>query len=674
MRICNFISCHIFVPGWINQLNVAGISTTDAQKSSDMYAKCQYMDELTGGRGITFATGTPISNSMTELFTLMRYLQSDMLRSMGLQHFDSWAAQFGETVTAIELAPEGTGYRAKTRFARFFNLPELMSAWKECADIQTADMLSLPTPAVVYENVLLKPSSIQKEMVASLAKRAEIIHAGGVDSSIDNMLKVTNDGRKLALDQRLINPMLPENPDSKANACVSKTFAIWEETAADRLTQVIFCDLSTPKSDGNFNVYDDIREKLVAKGVPREEIAFIHEANTDAKKAALFSKVRSGQVRIIIGSTSKMGAGTNIQDRLIALHHLDVPWRPSDVEQQEGRILRQGNQNETVRIFRYLTEETFDAYMWQILENKQRFIGQVMTGKSPARSCEDTDETSLKFAEVKALASGNPLIMEKTELDTAVAKLKLLKFSHTSQHYRLEDALLKTYPREIAECTSLITGLKADIATAQEKMPDAEHFQITISGRVYTDKKEAGTAIIAACSSLKAVDTGGTIGEYAGFTLKAQFDSFAQQFRLFVKGETTHSMEVGSDPAGNITRVNNVIASLPKALEKAEQTLQSLQEKVESAKAELLRPFPQEAELAEKLARLHEVDALLDMDEKGKDAPVQDTAVADRPRAATRMYADQPKRPSVLEKLKARQAEVAGHSAPAPARIKEPTL
>lgn len=654
--------------------NVAGISTTDAQKSSDMYAKCQYMDELTGGRGITFATGTPISNSMTELFTLMRYLQSDMLRSMGLQHFDSWAAQFGETVTAIELAPEGTGYRAKTRFARFFNLPELMSAWKECADIQTADMLSLPTPAVVYENVLLKPSSIQKEMVASLAKRAEIIHAGGVDSSIDNMLKVTNDGRKLALDQRLINPMLPENPDSKANACVAKTFAIWEETAADRLTQVIFCDLSTPKSDGSFNVYDDIREKLVAKGVPREEIAFIHEANTDAKKAALFSKVRSGQVRIIIGSTSKMGAGTNIQDRLIALHHLDVPWRPSDVEQQEGRILRQGNQNETVRIFRYLTEETFDAYMWQILENKQRFIGQVMTGKSPARSCEDTDETSLKFAEVKALASGNPLIMEKTELDTAVAKLKLLKSSHTSQHYRLEDALLKTYPREIAECISLITGLKADIATAQEKMPDAEHFQITISGRVYTDKKEAGTAIIAACSSLKAVDTGGTIGEYAGFTLKAQFDSFAQQFRLFVKGETTHSMEVGSDPAGNITRVNNVIASLPKALEKAEQTLQSLQEKVESAKAELLRPFPQEAELAEKLARLHEVDALLDMDEKGKDAPVQDTAVADRPRAATRMYADQPKRPSVLEKLKARQAEVAGHSAAAPARIKEPTL
>ena len=422
------------------------------------------------------------------------------------------------------------------------------------------------------------------------------------------------------------------------------------------------------------NVYDDIREKLVAKGVPREEIAFIHEANTDAKKAALFSKVRSGQVRIIIGSTSKMGAGTNIQDRLIALHHLDVPWRPSDVEQQEGRILRQGNQNETVRIFRYLTEETFDAYMWQILENKQRFIGQVMTGKSPARSCEDTDETSLKFAEVKALASGNPLIMEKTELDTAVAKLKLLKSSHTSQHYRLEDALLKTYPIEIAECTSLITGLKADIATAQEKMPDAEHFQITISGRVYTDKKEAGAAIIASCSSLKAVDTGGTIGEYAGFTLKAQFDSFAQQFRLFVKGETTHSMEVGNDPAGNITRINNVIASLPKALEKAEQTLQSLQEKVESAKAELLRPFPQEAELAEKLARLHEVDALLDMDEKGKAAPAQDTAVADRPRAATRMYADQPKRPSVLGKLKARQAEVAGHSSAAPARVKEPTL
>lgn len=403
--------------------NVAGISTTDAQKSSDMYAKCQYMDELTGGRGITFATGTPISNSMTELHTLMRYLQSDMLRTMGLQHFDSWAAQFGETVTAIELAPEGTGYRAKTRFARFFNLPELMSAWKECADIQTADMLQLPTPDVVYENVLLKPSPVQKELVASLADRAERIHAGGVDSSIDNMLKVTNDGRKLALDQRLINPMLPENPNSKANACVEKTFELWQKTAADRLTQVIFCDLSTPKADGSFNVYNDIRDKLMAKGVPHEEIAFIHEANTDTKKATLFSKVRSGQVRIILGSTSKMGAGTNIQDRLVALHHLDVPWRPSDVEQQEGRILRQGNQNKEVRIFRYLTEETFDAYMWQILENKQRFIGQVMTGKSPARSCEDSDEVSLKFAEVKALASGNPLIMEKTELDTAVAKL-----------------------------------------------------------------------------------------------------------------------------------------------------------------------------------------------------------------------------------------------------------
>ena len=671
--------------------NVAGISTTDAQKSSDMYAKCQYMDELTGGRGITFATGTPISNSMTELYTLMRYLQSDMLRSMGLQHFDSWAAQFGETVTAIELAPEGTGYRAKTRFARFFNLPELMSAWKECADIQTADMLQLPTPDVVYENVLLKPSPAQKELVASLAERAERIHAGGVDSSIDNMLKVTNDGRKIALDQRLINPMLPENPNSKANACVEKTFEIWQETAADRLTQVIFCDLSTPKADGSFNVYDDIREKLVAKGVPREEIAFIHEANTDAKKAALFAKVRSGQVRVILGSTSKMGAGTNIQDRLVALHHLDVPWRPSDVEQQEGRILRQGNQNKEVRIFRYLTEETFDAYMWQILENKQRFIGQVMTGKSPARSCEDTDEVSLKFAEVKALASGNPLIMEKTELDTAVAKLKLLKSSHTSQHYRLEDALLKTYPKEIAEVTALIDGLKADIATAKENLPaNPEHFRMTIGGMVYTDRKEAGTAIIAACAGLKAVNTGGVIGEYAGFTLKAQFDSFSQQYKLSIKGKTTHTIEVGPDPAGNITRINNVVTGLGKNLEKAEQQLQSLHEKVESAKAEIMRPFPQEEELAAKLTRLREVNAMLDMDDKGTDTvPAQegDTAAADRantmpavrvaiPAAAQPTCADQPRRASILDRLKANQAAVAAQTKPAliPSHKKDQTL
>lgn len=671
--------------------NVASISTTDAQKSSDMLAKCQYMDELTGGRGITFATGTPISNSMTELYTLMRYLQADTLRSLGLQHFDSWAAQFGETITAIELAPEGTGYRAKTRFAKFFNLPELMSVWKECADIQTADMLALPTPEAVYENILLKPSDVQKDLVASLAERAETIHNGGVDSSIDNMLKVTNDGRKLALDQRLINPMLPENPNSKTNACVDKTFEIWEDTADKKLTQVIFCDLSTPKSDGSFNVYDEIREKLVAKGVPREEVAFIHEANTDAKKAALFAKVRTGQVRVIIGSTSKMGAGTNIQDRLVALHHLDVPWRPSDVEQQEGRILRQGNMNDTVKIFRYLTEETFDAYMWQILENKQRFIGQVMTGKSPARSCEDTDETSLKFAEVKALASGNPLIMEKTELDTAVAKLKLLKSSHTSQHYRLEDALLKTYPKEIAETSALIDGLKADIETAKQNLPvDAEHFKMTIGGVEYTDRKEAGTAILAACSNLKAVNTGGTIGEYAGFTLKAQFDSFTQQFRLSVKGRTTHMIDVGPDPAGNVTRINNVVTGLEKNLSVSEQKLESLHEKVESAKAELLRPFPQEEELAQKQARLHEVNALLDMDEKGRESePSQPSVAAEKPASAKVIavtpapsirpqaaYADQPKRMSVLDRLNEKKAEVANRQKPvvSSAHKKEQTL
>lgn len=656
--------------------NVAGISTTDAQKSSDMYAKCQYMDELTGERGVTFATGTPISNSMTELYTLMRYLQSNMLRSMGLQHFDSWAAQFGETITSVELAPEGTGYRAKTRFAKFFNLPELMAAWKECADIQTSDMLNLPTPKVEYENVLLKPSDTQKEIVASLGERAELIHKGGVDSSIDNMLKVTNDGRKLALDQRLINPLLPENPQSKSTACAEKAFKIWEETAEKKLTQVIFCDLSTPKGDGTFNVYDDIKNKLISKGIPEEEIAFIHDAHTDAQKANLFAKVRSGEIRIILGSTSKMGAGTNIQDKLVALHHLDVPWRPSDVEQQEGRILRQGNENELVHIYRYLTEETFDAYMWQILENKQRFIGQVMTGKSPARSCEDTDETSLKFAEVKALASGNPLIMEKTELDTAVAKLKLMKASHTSQHYMLEDALLKTYPKQEAEYKSLIEGLKEDISTVKNHLPqDAEHFHMEVNGKTYTDRKEAGTALLSAASLYKKLNVEGTIGTYAGFSLQSYYESLSNLFYLKIKGKTTHHLALGSDPSGNITRINNMLKEFENTLPKIEEQLTELYTKIASAKEELTHSFSHEEELSQKLERPNEVNALLNMDDKSTTSDIHSAQAVESsekepvsyaaytsssiPKQA---YADKPKRSSILDKLHTKQKELARHA------------
>ncbi len=680
--------------------NVAGVSTTDAQKSSDMYMKCQYMDEITGGRGITFATGTPISNSMTELYTLMRYLQADMLRDMHLTHFDSWAAQFGEAVTAIELTPEGTGYRAKTRFARFFNLPELMSIWKECADIQTSDMLKLPVPEAVYENIVVQPSDIQEGMVEELADRAERIHRGMVDASEDNMLCVTNDGRKLALDQRLINPMLPDDPDSKVNACVEQTFQLWESTAAEKSAQVIFCDQSTPKGDGTFNVYDDIKAKLVARGVPESEIAFIHDAATDAQKAALFSKVRSGQVRVILGSTSKMGAGTNIQDRLVALHHLDVPWRPSDVEQQEGRILRQGNGNDRVHIFRYITERTFDAYMWQILENKQKFIGQVMTSKSPARSCEDTDETSLKYAEVKALASGNPLILEKTELDTAVTKLKLMKADFTSRHYQLEDMLIHTYPKQIAQTEALLEGLQKDKATAAANLPpDAEHFQMTIAGKVYTDRKEAGTAIIAACAGLKAVNADGVIGEYAGFTMSAQFDSFSQLFRVTLKGDVSHQIEVGEDPSGNITRINNALTGIDKKLSAAQQRLEGLQENVAKAREELARPFPQEAELAAKLERLSEVNAALDLDvsdqvlppeadAQAADAPKRHSTLTHQqapaaetpppePRPATRFEytprqdADAPKRPSVLARLSEAKARAAGQSAPDAAHHKK---
>ena len=601
--------------------NVAGIAQTEAQKSSDMFAKCQYLDEITGGKGVTFATGTPISNIMTELYTNIRYLQYGTLQKLGLGHFDAWAASFGETQTAIELAPEGTGYRAKTRFAKFFNLPELIALFKESADIQTPDMLKLPVPEAEYENVVLKPSEFQKEMVASLAERAEAVRDRQVQPYEDNMLKITNDGRKLALDQRLLNDMLPDEENSKAATCVEKAYEIWENTKEQKSAQLIFCDLSTPKGDGTFNVYEDIKNKLMEKGVPEQEIAFIHDANTELRKAELFAKVRSGQVRFLLGSTAKMGAGTNVQDRLIALHHLDVPWRPSDIEQQEGRILRQGNQNDKVKIFRYVTEGTFDSYSWQLIENKQKFIGQIMTSKSPVRSCEDVDEAALSYAEVKALATGNPYIKEKMDLDIQVSKLKLMKANHTSQKYRLEDNITQHYPHQIAIFKERIEGFTADMNKyAKNKPEDKEQFFMQVGGKSYTDKKEAGTAIIAMCKEIKGINASADVGEYLGFKLNVTFDSFNNKFVMNVKGAMSHPMEVGSDPLGNITRINNVLEAMPAQLEEAQTKLSNVEHQLETAKAEVDKPFPQEAELSEKLERLAELNALLNMDEKGDDA------------------------------------------------------
>ncbi len=651
--------------------NIAGIAQTDAQKSSDMFAKCQYLDELTGGKGVTFATGTPVSNSMVELYTIMRYLQYDTLQKMGLSHFDDWAASFGETVTAIELSPEGTGYRAKTRFARFFNLPELISLFKESADVQTADMLNLPVPQAEYINEVLKPSETQEEMVSSFADRAEAVRNGNVNPRFDNMLKITNDGRKLALDQRLMNDMLPDEPESKVNRCVDNAFKVWEESASDKGTQLIFCDLSTPKADGTFNVYDDVREKLVARGVPREEVAFIHEYNTETKKADLFAKVRAGQVRILMGSTPKLGAGTNIQDRLIALHHLDCPWKPSDLEQQEGRILRQGNRNKQVKIYRYVTENTFDSYMWQILENKQKFISQIMTSKSPVRACDDVDDTALSYAEIKALATGNPYIKEKMDLDIQVSKLKLLKANHTSQIYSLESDIARRYPREIAVAQGQIEALQIDMDAAKPLLAqDKDHFSMEISGKVYTERKEAGAAIIEACKALKAAGTEGRIGSYGAFELHSRFDNFDKVFRLSIKGAWNYSMEVGKDPQGNILRVTNALAGIERALPQVERRLETLEQQLAQAKEEAKRPFAQEAELAEKSARLAELNSLLNMDEKGsedalgvdEDAPEIESA--DQPRQPVsyagrfvERTADNVRKPSVLAQLHAKQAE-----------------
>ena len=597
--------------------NVGGIAQTEAQKSSDLFMKCRYLDEITGGRGIVFATGTPISNSMVELYTIQRYLQMSALEEQGLQHFDSWAANYGETVTAIELSPEGTGYRAKTRFAKFYNLPELMSVFKNVADIQTADMLKLPVPEAHYHNIALKPSEYQKEIVASLAERAEKVRNREVDSSVDNMLLITNDGRKLALDQRLVNPMLPSDPNSKAAKCAENVFEIWQRTAGQRSTQMIFCDLSTPKDDGTFSVYDDIHAKLLELGIPENEIAFIHNAKSEAQKKDLFGKVRSGQVRILLGSTQRMGAGTNCQQKLIALHHLDCPWRPSDLQQREGRIIRQGNENPEVDIYSYVTEGTFDAYLYQLVESKQKFISQIMTSKSPVRSAEDVDEQALSYAEIKALASGNPMIKEKMDLDIEVSKLKLLKANHLSQKYALEDAISKGFPKQIAETQARIAGYGADIATVKGNThPNADGFSpLTLAGVTHADKKEAGAALLTMCQTMLSPEAT-QVGSYRGLTLELAFDTFAREYRLTMIGQLRHTVTLGTDVFGNLQRMDNALEGLPIKEQACREQLSNLQTQLETAKAEVQKPFPREAELNTKTARLEELNTLLNLDHK----------------------------------------------------------
>ena len=597
--------------------NVGGIAQTEAQKSSDLFMKCRYLDEITGGRGIIFATGTPISNSMVELYTIQRYLQMSALEEQGLQHFDAWAANYGETVTAIELSPEGTGYRAKTRFAKFYNLPELMSVFKNVADIQTADMLKLPVPEAHYHNIALKPSEYQKEIVASLAERAEKVRNRMVDSTEDNMLLITNDGRKLALDQRLVNPMLPSDPNSKAAKCAENVFEIWQRTADQHSTQMIFCDLSTPKDDGTFSVYDDIRAKLLELGVPENEIAFIHNAKSEVQKKDLFGKVRSGQVRILLGSTQRMGAGTNCQQKLIALHHLDCPWRPSDLQQREGRIIRQGNENKEVDIYSYVTEGTFDAYLYQLVESKQKFISQIMTSKSPVRSAEDVDEQALSYAEIKALASGNPMIKEKMDLDIEVSKLKLLKANHLSQKYALEDAISKGFPKQIAETQARIAGYGADIATVKENThPNGDGFSpLTLAGVTHAEKKEAGAALLTMCQTMLSPEAT-QVGSYRGLTLELAFDTFAREYRLTMIGQLRHTVTLGTDVFGNLQRMDNALEGLPIKEQTCREQLSNLQTQLETAKAEVQKPFPREEELTTKTARLEELNTLLNLDHK----------------------------------------------------------
>lgn len=638
--------------------NVAGLSTSEAQKSTDMFLKCRYMDELTAGRGVVFATGTPVSNSMTEMYTMQRYLQYDTLKKQNMTHFDAWASTFGETTTAIELAPEGTGYRARTRFAKFFNLPELMTMFKEVADIKTADQLNLPTPTPHYETVVVQPTEIQKRMVESLSERAGKVHGGSVDPRVDNMLKITSDGRKLGLDQRLINPLLPDDPGSKVNACIDNVFRIWQEGSSDKLTQLVFCDISTPKGsekekaqkqspeaadnadagfgddmppldaddilgtgenasmavESSFSVYEDIREKLIARGVPAGEIAFIHDANTEVKKKELFAKVRSGQVRVLLGSTAKMGAGTNVQDRLIALHDLDCPWRPGDLEQRSGHIVRQGNQNPDVQIYRYVTEGTFDAYLWQTVENKQKFISQIMASKSPVRSCEDIDEAALSYAEIKALCAGDPAIKEKMDLDVDVARLRLMKADHQSQQYRLEDRLLKHFPQEIERNQGFLRGLEQDHATVEaHPLPEQDFVGMTIDGAGYTEAKAAGEEILTQCKHVHD-EKDKPIGTYRGFDMSLMYNPFTNQYMLTLKGAMSHQVELGTDPRGIITRIDNALAGIPKRIEGVQNRLTDLNQQMATARSELGKPFPQEDELRTKSARLAELDAKLNMD------------------------------------------------------------
>ncbi len=644
--------------------NVGGIAQTEAQKSSDLFMKCRYLDEITGGRGTVFATGTPISNSMVELYTIQRYLQYNTLvknglqhfdawastfgetitaveltpegtNSMvelytiqrylqyntlvknGLQHFDAWASTFGETITAVELTPEGTGYRAKTRFAKFYNLPELMAMFKEIADIKTADMLNLPVPEAKYHNIAVKPSEMQKEMVASLAERAEQVRGGGVDSSIDNMLKITNDGRKLALDQRMLNAMLPDFEGSKINACVDNIYRIWKENADKKSAQLVFCDLSTPKNDGTFSVYNDIRKKLIERGIPESEVKFIHEADTDMKKKELFQKTRKGEVRVLLGSTQKMGAGTNVQDKLIALHDVDCPWRPSDLEQRSGRIVRQGNENPKVDIYRYVTEQTFDAYLYQLVEGKQKFASQIMTSKSPVRSAEDIDETALSYAEIKMLATGNPYIKEKMDLDIQVQKLKMLKSNFLSEKYGLEDKVIKFYPQQIAYLKSRVEGLTKDVETAKlhPKPIDEQPLGMMVSGVSYSEKAEAGQAIINACKSMNSPDAI-PLGEYRGFQMELYFDTVQRNYVVKLKGETSRDVPLGDDSHGNIVRIDNGIERFEEALADTKNSLENTEKQFETAKQEIEKPFAKEEELRAKTARLDELNILLNMDKK----------------------------------------------------------
>lgn len=606
--------------------NVGGIAQTEAQKSSDLFMKCRYLDEITGGRGTVFATGTPISNSMVELYTIQRYLQYDTLLKNDLQHFDSWASTFGETVTAIELTPEGTGYRAKTRFAKFFNLPELMSMFKEVADIRTADMLELPVPKANFHNIAVKPSEIQKEMVAQLAERAENVRKGNVDASVDNMLKITNDGRKLALDQRMLNDMLPDFEGSKINACVDNVYRIWNENSDKKSAQLIFCDLSTPKNDGVFSVYNDIRKKLIERGIPENQVKFIHEADTDVKKKELFQKVRKGEVRVLLGSTQKMGAGTNVQDRLIALHDVDCPWRPSDLEQRAGRIIRQGNSNPEVEIYRYVTEQTFDAYLYQLVEGKQKFASQIMTSKSPVRSADDIDETALSYAEIKMLATGNPYIKEKMDLDIQIQKLKLLKANYLSEKYNLEDKIIKFYPQKIASLTNTIKALEQDLSTAKAhpKPIDDSFVGMEINGEYISEKADAGKAILESCKQMNSSDPI-KIGKYRGFDMELQLNLTTHFYEVLLKSATTQKVSLGDDPNGNITRIDNAIGRIPDHIENAKAELKNIQTQYETAQIEVQKPFAQEEELKAKTKRQIEVEKLIS---SGENEPEQN-AISD---------------------------------------------